>query len=193
VAGQIRRTIEIITTLLQKMSFACIQLASQPPSQDVIRATDEIKRTYLQLLALPSQDVKSVVDAFVIVDTTEEQTLARQVSDDEDRVQEQQNGYSVLPKEPTTYNYKVMGNSNKFCPCSVDMQSSRIEQDDDESYDADDLRREVGSNDYDDNNVEEGDGPEEEDIARNETPIRFEHVPFYQWGAAELSTTPLRK
>jgi hypothetical protein len=192
VAGQIRRTIEIITTLLQKMSLACIKLSSRPSSQDVIRATEEIKRNYLQLLALSSQDVKSVVDAFVVVDTMEELPLARQVSDDEDHVQEQQNGNFVPPPEPTIYNYDVMGNKVVF-PFTVDRKSSRIETDANEKYEADDddLRRQMGSNDYDEN-VEERDAPDD-DIMRDETPVRFEHMPFYQWGAAELSTTPLQK
>jgi hypothetical protein len=195
VAGQIRRTIEIISTLLQKMSLACLKLASKPTSQDVIRATEEIKRNYLQLVVLSSQDVKSVVDAFVVVDTLKELPLARQVSADEDHVQEEQNWYSVPPPEPTIFNYSVMGNK-MFFPCStVDIQSSRIEPDDVEEYEDDDLRRQVGSNDYDDD-VEERDAPDDDDMrdGSDETPVCLEHMPYYsQWGAAEMSTTSFRK
>ena len=185
VAGQIRRTIEIVSTLLEKMSLACHKLANDPSSEDVIRATEEIKRNYLQLTALKSQDVRSVVDTFFVVDTTGEMPLARQVSSDEEYVQEQ-----VVPPEPVIYNSV----NNMFSPCSMDMQSSRIEPDDVEEYEDDDLRRQVGSNDYDDQVEERDAAPDDVDMLDNgKTTVRLENMVYYQWGASELMTTPLPK
>lgn len=183
---QVRRTIEIVTTILQKMSLACHKLANHASSEDVIRATEEIKRNYLQLTALKSQDVRSVVDAFFVVETSGEMPLARQVSSDEEYVREQ----VVPPSEPMIYNSV----NNMFSPCSMDMQSSRIEPDDIEEYEDDDLRRQVGSNDYDEQ-VEERDAAPDDDMMLDsgEMPVQLENMVYYQWGASELMTTPLPK
>jgi hypothetical protein len=81
-----------------------------------------------------------------------------------------------------------------FSPCTDDMKSVPIEND--EEYEADDLRRTVGSNDYDDQSQsEERDAPEDDRRESNSsdesTPLR--NMVYYTWGGAELSATPMQR
>jgi hypothetical protein len=67
---QLRRTIEILSTILHKMAVACVGLSninSEPwnlGAEASIRLTEDIKRNYLQLLAVKQEDVKALVNAF---------------------------------------------------------------------------------------------------------------------------------
>jgi hypothetical protein len=69
---QLRRTIEILSTILHKMAVACLGLSEREingqawnlGAQASIRLTEDIKRNYLQLLAVKKEDVKALVDAF---------------------------------------------------------------------------------------------------------------------------------
>lgn len=197
-AGQIRRTIEITCTLLQKMSSACHRIG-----EDSIRATEEIKRYYMQLMVLKHQDLRSVVDAFVAEETID-LPIARQVSVDEEYAQTQiVPARSVLVDQPTQRVVHVKTGPALFSPCTVDMQSVRIETDDevddeyeaddevDDEYEEDDLRRQVGSTDYGDV-TEERDEPDE-DMGDPRTEAHMENMSYYTWGASELARTPYRK
>jgi hypothetical protein len=63
---QIRRTIEIVSTLVQRLSVACRALAdmSSLQTEKSVRITKDIKNTYLQLIAMDHCDLRALVDAF---------------------------------------------------------------------------------------------------------------------------------
>lgn len=191
-AGQIRRSIEIISTLLQKMSVACNSMANRTSAEDSIRATEEIKRNYLQLMTMKNQDVRCVVDAFIVGISS--MPLARAVSVEDDQPVTRDHPIVTMPEsnsKPNT-NEMICASRGKiamapgtwqdmFSPCTDDMASVPIETD--EEYEADDLRRTVGSNDYDDN-AEERDAPEE---TREESPIPLQNMVYYSWGGTYIS------
>lgn len=79
-----------------------------------------------------------------------------------------------------------------FSPGTDDMKSVPIEPDDE--YEADDLRRTVGSNDYDDQ-AEERDAPEEDrrESSSSEQSVPLRNMVYYGWGASELSATPMQR
>jgi hypothetical protein len=64
---QLRRTIEILSTILHKMAVACVGLSKihgYLGNEATIRLIEDIKRNYLQLLAVKQEDVKALVNAF---------------------------------------------------------------------------------------------------------------------------------
>lgn len=83
---QLRRTIEIISTILHKMAVACLDLSNinsetwNLGAEASIRLTEDIKRNYLQLLAVKQEDVKALVDAFELY--LPPLTITREVSCD---------------------------------------------------------------------------------------------------------------
>jgi len=58
------RTVEILALILQRMSAACDKLL-QIASADSIRATEDIKRSYLQLMSIPHKDLVALKQVFV--------------------------------------------------------------------------------------------------------------------------------
>lgn len=206
-AGHIRRTIEIVSTLLQKLTTACHEMANRKSPQDAIRATEGIKRNYLQLMTMKNQDIRSVVDAFIVGVT--DMPLTRAVSVEEDQACLREQPIVSMPppqaisQSATQMQYVVKGNvatapghwQDMFSPCTDDLQSVPIEPDDE--CEADDLRRTVGSNDYDEE-TEDRDAPEEgrrEGSSGSDQSVPLQNMIFYSWGGAEMMTTPnpLRK
>jgi hypothetical protein len=104
---QLRRTIEILSTILHKMAVACLGLSkinSEPwnlGAEASIRLTEDIKRNYLQLLAVKQEDVRALVNAFELY--LPPLAITREVSkDDEDDFppQESQAMTQMLPPPP---------------------------------------------------------------------------------------------
>lgn len=189
------------------MSTACQQLVKQSSSQDSIRATEEIKRNYLQLMAMKNQDIRSVVEIFIVEEPP--MPLMRAVSIEEDQVPFKRREQATITNMPLPQGYpnnaaetlcvmnKIASTTGSwqdmFSPCTDDMKSVPIETD--EEYEADDLRRTVGSNDYDDQ-AEERDAPEDDDRresspSEDSAPLRS--MVYYAWGGAELSATPMQR
>jgi hypothetical protein len=182
------------------MTIACHQLVKQNSSQDSIRATEEIKRNYLQLMTMKNQDIRSVVQAFIVEAPVMPLTRAVSVEDDQPPVSRQQTFANMpLPNShaetlcvvnkiaTTTGSWQDM-----FSPCTDDMISVPIENDDE--FEADDLRRTVGSNDYEDE-AEERDAPEEDgrESSASDESVPLRSMVYYAWGAAELSATPMQR
>lgn len=175
----LRRTIEIFCALLEKLARSCHAILNGSrksenkwhlSSQDSIRITEEIKRTYLQLLAIETHDLHTLVDSFLyqaipLAITHEE---VQEVLDDRPK------GAFVLPPPPSmdrdTFIQPLIIESSSseeqpdvppvplqcserhlFSPSTEDMRTlSPVDGylSDEEGYD--DLRRQVGSADYDD-------------------------------------------
>jgi hypothetical protein len=105
---QLRRTIEILSTILHKMAVACVGLSninSEPwnlGAEASIRLTEDIKRNYLQLLAVKQEDVKALVNAFELY--LPPLTITREVStdaeDDDFPPQGSQAMTQILPPPP---------------------------------------------------------------------------------------------
>lgn len=158
-ASSIRRITEIVGTLLQKMTIACNKVIHK---QDIVRAIEEVKRNYLQLLALNRGDLTNFVDGFLLEEghgeNTEPVTIVRQVSNDEN---------DVLPKAIPSLGLYFLESPRQlicefehdeskgamFSPNSDDMRTATVVEDDaydvDDEFEYDDLRRTIGSNDYD--------------------------------------------
>ena len=198
----LRRSIEIVAALLQKMSIACQRLCSMGnetwnlSAQDSISVTEDIKRTYLQIQAVDVTDMKALVDAFQL--ETSGHMLIRNISSDEDEIPQPppfalqpilppappvlphrglqarrspRRHTALLPREHrrcnrnhvTNHSIGVNSDPGFFSPSSEDIRTwAENEEEDDNDDDRlkyDDLRRTVGSTDYDDA-VEEREGPE---------------------------------
>lgn len=165
--SSIRRTTEIVGTILQQMTLACNQICVE---HNVIRATEDLKRLYLQLMTLPRDDLTCFVQAFSLDEGRVNDDIVRQVSNDENegppsrpstyaphfahRYNEKQH-YSTC--RPPAHNVTLMCSPN-----SDDMRTATVVEDDDDGDDEeyDDLRRTVGSNDYDGGDMER-EAPEE--------------------------------
>lgn len=174
----VRRTIEILTTVLNQITCACKDLVGNDKddwslsAQESIRVTENLKRSYLQLLAV--QDLPSLIESF------------EEISDDGNiyggnvTTKLMPRNHLVLPPPPPSFLFRSRGEES-FCPeftlptnrPSFDHSigsasgSSVISAPDtmdmgttSGDYDVDDLRRQIGSNDYEDG-VEERDGPVE--------------------------------
>lgn len=97
---QMRHTIESFTSLLQKISINCRQLKMlkgcktsceatdhAPAPQTYVKACEEMKQNYLQLLGIPKEDLKALMEAFkleLVSPQSSLMTLTREVSEDED-------------------------------------------------------------------------------------------------------------
>jgi hypothetical protein len=183
---QLRRTIDILSTVLGKMSDACLGLSqrnSETSSWNLgaeasIRLTEDIKRNYLQLLAVKPEDLRSVVDAFEFY--LPPLAITREVSgclEDQDDFQQQKRGSvpAILPPPPVLLRLAPAANrvlqqntdvvavapcnrrmsrtprtsGGIFSPGTDDMRTMNSHREDANQYDEfDDLRRTVGSNDY---------------------------------------------
>jgi hypothetical protein len=181
--SHLRRTVEAAATLFDRLSAACSKLVQiSAPSDTSIRAAEEIKRIYLQLITIHPNDMKALIDSFQL-DLPPLQ-ISRMVSDDydEQRADRRQSSSLALPPPvPLTRSsgtlirnpaQEIVARSlgirfeaaevnlipeeeeghNLFSPTTVDMKSIEESRDEDE-----DVRRAVGSFDREDN--EERDGP----------------------------------
>lgn len=154
-ASKIRRTIEIFSTLLQRLTLACDRLLKTDHSQasEAILATEDIKRFYLQLLSIKNSELTNVLDAFLETPPL----LVRTVSLDDDQQGGEEAEITSLFQNETiltihqpeprhllgVFNGQVMSSQNKC------VTSTRIEEEGEyDEEDGEDLRRQVGSNDY---------------------------------------------
>ena len=65
--NKLRKTLEVVAALLQKMSLACskIMIADQSSKDTFILATEELKRCYLQLMTIRTLDLYALHSCFV--------------------------------------------------------------------------------------------------------------------------------
>jgi hypothetical protein len=79
-----RRALEAVSTLFDRLSAACLKLVDvmSTKSDASVKAAEEIKRVYLQLLTLPVEDLKALIDSFEL-DLLPMQ-ITRPVSEDRD-------------------------------------------------------------------------------------------------------------
>jgi hypothetical protein len=61
-----RRALEAVSTFFDRMSAECLRLVDvmSTKSDASVKAVEEIKRVYLQLLTLPVEDLKALIDSF---------------------------------------------------------------------------------------------------------------------------------
>ncbi len=78
----IRPTLDSVTSLVHKLSRACLDLTD---SSKTIRATDQLKRTYLKMMAMQGPEIRALLDAFEL-EYTPPLRIARQVSEDEEPI-----------------------------------------------------------------------------------------------------------
>jgi hypothetical protein len=192
--SHLRRTVEAAATLFDRLSAACSKLVQiSTPSDTSIRAAEEIKRIYLQLITIHPDDMKALIDSFQL--DLPPLPLSRIVSDDCDEQRAGRHLSSSLGLPPPLPLIRSSGalirnpaqeivarslgirfeapkvnliqeeeeGRNLFSPTTVDMKS--IEESRDE---VEDVCRTTGSFDREDNDNEERDGPpadEREDIA----------------------------
>jgi hypothetical protein len=124
-----RKAINIITSLFYNLSLACIPL-SEPlvSAQTSVRATEDIKLQYLALLDISHSDFMVISDAFYI-----SMPLLRTVSLEDDG-----------PSHGMLRNLNLL---SAFNDPAIQIESNRIDMDED------DLRRMIGSGEYDCNDV----------------------------------------
>lgn len=223
---QVRRTIEILAAILQKMTMSCIRLCDIGGARgcpyEAIRVTTDIKHHYLQLMAMEGVDLKALVNAFQLVFPTDQVSLQRpeqiirEVSNDEEEPLApllSSNTNQILPLPPPAVlrstNTNVNANNIYFQdpsslpvkrsrepflpfspPISEDMRTNpgfpqaddrlshavqMVEEHDEGNYEEmeyDDLRRQYGSTDYDEEE-ENREGPAGE-ITRQSTSFHFQ-------------------
>lgn len=170
----LRRTIEVLCTLLQQLTFICSQIAPIHDNEnenwsingkDSKKDIDALRTIYQQLLSLDSSYLQAMIDLF---------------KGDQDSSGVNPVRFS-LPPPPGLQHSTTTGNntvqsfsqlslsrgevlasrSNLFSPTTLDMNSpiQRDTPEEDEAFMYDDLRRTVGSADYDDE-PENRDAPE---------------------------------
>lgn len=92
---QLRHTVEVVSSLLQKLSLACLKLKElnskkgSAAAQTYVRACEEIKQIYLQLLDVKRDDARALAEIFYLESLTPQTAgcnmlLAREVSLDEE-------------------------------------------------------------------------------------------------------------
>ena len=174
----VRRTIEIFSTLMQHMTVACLELVGADDGAQVssmegwnldteksVRITETLKRTYLQLLAMETSNLRAVADSFELVDLVIQEVLTGTLDDeDNDDLLPIHNNF-VLPPPPIVgprqtllpecgfyfRNHPPTNRSDDiFSPSTEDMRT--VDH-------VDDLRRQFGSNDDCEDQTEERDDP----------------------------------
>ena len=211
----VRRAIEITSTLVQNMSEACEKLleTDRPGSDKAIRATEAIKRTYLQLMAVARSDLEALVQSFFYNGAPT--AIVRQVSHEDgehnthrhpEHFQEYQshlmatsNGTCQRPRH-LLFAFDGQGGRNTTNEVNKHTNTSNLVEDDRyddidggnqgnhdqyeelEDENGEDLRRQVGSNDYDTNDVR--DGPDEREGVDEEV------LDFYCQDTSAMPTIP---
>lgn len=165
----VRRTIEVFATLMQKLTVFCTDLISNDENdkwtlsaQDSIRITESIKRTYLQLLAMEARDLHAFIDSFKFDSKPLEITP-------------EEPSFALPPPPPAmlrTSGIPLQQDDsrraeNLFSPNTEDMRTHGHCDDDEDDEGYDDLRRQIGSSDYDDN-AEEREGPPDDTCIHRE-------------------------
>lgn len=175
----LRRTIDIFCTLMEKLTLSCHALLNRSTkseklhvgSEASIRVTEEIKRIYLQLLAMETHDLHSLVDSFVYHAVP----LAITHEEVQEGLDDRPKGNFVLPPPPSlgqggsSMQPLIIESSSSeeedvpsrpfqcperdlFSPSTEDMRTLKPTDgyftDEEDCYD--DLRRQVGSGDHDD-------------------------------------------
>lgn len=160
-----RRTFEILGSLVQKLSQAC-QALTEPKltAQSTIRATEEMKRIYLSIMTMKNSDLMIVADAFFLA-----RPLIRAVSlEGEDEhippppcvtLQQESTRLNLL----TTFDGHVQSNTANRIMMEHDTDDHNKENY--STHEDDDLRRLVGSNDYDCNDTR--DEPDDDEMERD--------------------------
>ena len=147
---QIQRTIELVSTLLEKLSSSCRMWLDSPATSEIgVKITRELKRYYLQLVAISHDDLCALVHAFDLEQDkmTVLPPIAQLVSADEG---------DILPGEDEDV---VRAGGDSFSPVlSLDMESKKSFRSTHTIDEFDDLRRQIGSSDYSDHE-EARDGP----------------------------------
>jgi hypothetical protein len=172
------QTIQDLAMTLEFMSSACRNLSewssvSQLEPTASIRVMNQLKKSYKKLLDISVDDLKTLIDAFELRHYPRDEPILRQVSEDSEG-----SGIPIAPCPANDIRMHRSGghgrsNNTGVSPCTWDMQSSTyryveddqtdIDDDDDDAFDGyEDLRRQMGSSDYDDACVTEyRDGPED--------------------------------
>eukprot|EP00522_Entomoneis_paludosa_P001352 CAMPEP_0172474852 /NCGR_PEP_ID=MMETSP1065-20121228/69570_1 /TAXON_ID=265537 /ORGANISM="Amphiprora paludosa, Strain CCMP125" /LENGTH=760 /DNA_ID=CAMNT_0013233043 /DNA_START=1831 /DNA_END=4113 /DNA_ORIENTATION=- len=123
-SAQVRKTIEIVATLVEKLSVACRQwLESGSSTEHSVKVTRDIKRHYLQLVGISYDDLSALVHAFDLVKesstTCPMPSIAPLVSNDEDDVHESQ-----APLRSGNANFSQIEDDDEFTAVkSQDMES----------------------------------------------------------------------
>ena len=164
----VRRAIELFATLFQKLTISCLELAGDCnkdsewtlSAMDSLRITENIKRTYLQLLALEQKEMHAIVDSFNYDPSPLEITRGQGEPSNTRRF--------VLPPPPdmlrTTrrsfnrHRFASQNNpeekgtarrheqeANMFSPGTEDMRTYVPPQEADDDGDCDNLRRQLGT------------------------------------------------
>jgi hypothetical protein len=191
---RLRRTIEAIATLLERLSLACTKLAqlSSTSNETSIKATEEVKRVYLQLLAIKTEDLSALIDSFEVEQPPLQ--IARLVPEGRKEaipplphrsttfvppshsfIREAAEAVhtSSLPPVIPRYDYIPLGSetntiaddqrANFLSPSTADMNSTV-----NGTYVAEDLRRAQGSFDREDMDFERESAPPEGSVGRRE-------------------------
>jgi hypothetical protein len=214
---RLRRTIEMLCMALSSLGAECKKLAgaNKHDSGAANKAVEAIQNIYDQLMMLPNDDLKSLIDSFEL--ELFDRSISRIVSADEDeertrfppRVNSSWNHstnqqglpqtwarsvesvpYGILEEEPT----EERDNADLFSPRTLDMLSVDITatpRSTAETID-DDLRRTIGSFDNEDD-TEGRDGPPALELQRQAmrgkrtktTRSLFGRMPFRRRQAAE--------
>ena len=155
---QLRRTIEIVATILQKISSALSRLLEfKDDVQESIRITEDLKRNYLQLSSIDLMDMKALVQSFEL-DDVPVQICSNDTEDVETTGQPFIRRHTpILPPPPAEGFERLHGYEDRegaapsrdqfYSPSTVD--SSGWDGDEEDEYEIDDLRRQVGSTAYD--------------------------------------------
>ncbi|CAB9499111.1 expressed unknown protein [Seminavis robusta] len=94
---QLRQTVQVISSLLQKLSLACMDLGevnagkqSTDMARKYVLACDNIKQLYLRLLTIKKEDAKALMGTFYLESQSPESNamIAREVSADEEDMAE---------------------------------------------------------------------------------------------------------
>ena len=143
----VRRGIEMLSTLVERLSVACRGLVSlgaeawKSGNADVkasVRFTEDIKRIYFQILGLNTNDLKALIDSFHL----EGKGIARQVTDDEEDKRDMSQPILPPPELCRGMNLVELDDTvnNLFSPATDDMKTWNSSM-----GEFDDLRRSVGS------------------------------------------------
>ena len=169
---KIRHTVEIVSTLIQKLTLCCQELARMDglKTDKTVRLTRDIKRNYLQLIAVDHHMLRALVDSFEL--DVLPASLSQIVSNDEDEevyrfwradANSSQNVVMPPPQVVRNTHTKATGHSRPvslqsisssshdlFSPQTQDMMSVENLPPATVPEEYDDLRRQMGSVDYDD-------------------------------------------
>lgn len=185
---QLRHNIAIICSLVQKLTLSCQQLGSicleRPDVKDAanakkyVEACKEIKQKYLQLIGMSKDDIRAVMDAFQL-DLVSSQIAS--ADEDEQMIISNQLWNRTIFRNPFEGEAEVLHSqsgpflkcqtnvslerASMFSPCSEDM---RTKSEKNMPHEYDDLRRQLGSYDRDENQQEEREGSPQDNVEPKE-------------------------